>query len=139
MPDNGKLYQPFIDEQVARIEALADKWLAPLGLKQWRRITFEYCLNRAEFGTGNNEALMVVSADWRHTEAVVDVNVLYIAEQDDADLEHCFLHEMVHILLDEISDEEQRGHVERVTTQVARAFQWVRDFAVDGKLEKVGE
>lgn len=137
MPDTGKLYQGFIDTQVARIEALADKWLEPLGLKWWRKIWFNYSTNREEFGAGNDEAIMRVTTDWRYMEAVVDINLLYVAEEDDADLEHDFLHEMVHILLDEISNKEQEDHVERVTTQVARAFQWVRDFAVDGKLEKV--
>jgi len=115
------------DAQIARIQALADKWLKPLGLLWWRRITFGYSEDRRDFGVDSDEAVMITHPSWEYMEAVIDVNLLYVAELDDPELEYDFVHELVHILLAEITN-RKRGSVERVVTNVASAFLWVEQF-----------
>jgi len=112
-------------KQRKRIRALADKWLQPLGLLWWG-IEFRHIKDRAGFKRDNgNEALMIVYADWRYMKAVVEVNTEMMKDIDDDELELSFLHEMCHIILDEM-DCPDKDHEERVATTMAHAFRWVR-------------
>lgn len=114
------------EEQRARIRSLADKWLKPLGLLWWERIEFSYFDNRHHFDRDSgNEALFITYADWRYLDALVEVNLALAAELGDERLELCFVHEMMHIHLDELQvSEEYHDHEERVATCLARAFLW---------------
>jgi predicted oxidoreductase len=115
--------------QIARIKALAEKWLKPLGLLWWRKIEFVYYEDRGHFKKeGHTESVMITYASWPYLEAVVEVNLYAIAEADDETLEYYFVHEMVHILTDEIvSGKKREDNVERGVTQIARAFLWVAE------------
>jgi hypothetical protein len=114
-------------QQIARVCALASKWLKPLGLLWWRKIELQYASDREHFrGDDESEAIMITTANWEYLEAVIEVNLPYVAELDDKMLEYDFVHEAVHILIEEITN-KNKGSVERVTTNLARAFLWVEE------------
>lgn len=112
------------EEQIARIRALADKWLKPLGFPWWRKIEFVYYDDRSHFTTsGHCEAVMITRPSRAYLEAIVDINLALVQGSTDADLEYYFVHEMVHILTDEFEpDGDRRENIERTVTQIARAF-----------------
>ena len=117
------------ETQKARITALADKWLRPLGLLWWRKIEFVYYEDRGHFKKdGYVESAMITYPSWAYLEAIVEVNLYAIAEASDEDLEYYFVHEMVHLLTDEFNPPDEREeNVERTVTQIARAFLWVAE------------
>jgi hypothetical protein len=120
------LKQAKIDEQRARIDALCDKWLVPLGLGPWN-IDFYFNSDRGDFKTDNDgEILMRVSHDWRYLQASVAVNVRFMREIDDEYFEQCFLHELMHLHLSELQacSEDFCDHEEHVATKLAKAFLW---------------
>jgi len=115
--------------QIARITALADKWLKPLGLLWWRKIEFVYYEDRGHFKKEDRaESVMITYPSWAYLEATIEVNLYAIAEADDETLEYYFVHEMAHLMTDEIVDgNERKDNVERAVTQIARAFLWVAE------------
>lgn len=133
------------EEQVARIKELAKRWIPALGLSWWK-IDFYYEDDPREFyepekqpaDGWRRETLMQVHADWRYMVAAVRVNVSFLEEFNDEELEGKFLHEMGHVFVSEISvdDDVFRAHEERVATTLAHAFGWVRDATLRGELPK---
>lgn len=131
----------------ARVRALADKWIGPLGLKWWRveldfdRAGFE---RSEEMRAGNQFCLMRCYVMWQYLTATIEVNAPECAELTDERLEETFVHELAHIFLHEMRaiGERREGwldHEERVATQLGRAFIWLREGAereFRGRLEK---
>lgn len=124
------------EHQKARIQALIERWLKPLGL-HWGRTTFIYERDSGEFQRlrdehcGDNSgldrpAVAFCTADWRYGQASIYFNMLVVAGEDDDVLEEYFVHELMHIFLSEMR-EEGRDHEERVATTLAKAFLWLRD------------
>ncbi len=121
------------DIQRQRLVALSEKWINPLGLGWWD-ITLAY--ERDEYTapgtTARDDSLAYCSASWRYGHAMIHWNMPNVAEQTDAILERAFLHEMMHIYLNEMrwtagNDSDSLDHEERVASTLTKAFLWLRD------------
>jgi len=124
-------------KQRKRVQRLADKWFGPLGLLWWDRIRLVYSTERAGFkGANDTEAVFEVWSAWEYLAADIKVNLKLVATIDDYRLERCFVHECVHILLNEMQAEgADHKHEERTVTRVMQAIFWVRAAAQTGKLK----
>lgn len=122
---------------VDRIKPLVEKWITPLGLKWWRKIHFDYARHRKD---SENSCVADTEVSWEYCEATVTfyVPTINTKEIDDAELEYFIIHEYMHVLVKEMrwqdDNADNRRHEERVCTQLAQAFMWVRDFSKEGKL-----
>lgn len=114
--------------QTKRVQGILDKWVQPLGLK-WFVLDILYYDEGDEFPAGSTVVARTF-ADWRYRTAQIRVNVPLVAEQEDARLEHAMLHELMHILVQEMRANPGDGdHEERVVDGLASAFRWARDAA----------
>lgn len=112
-----------VREQRVRIEKLIKKWLIPLGLGQWQ-VDIDYY---GDIGSEDDyeTIYMTCKANWPYLDAKLAVNLGACATLDDDKLERAFLHELMHIFLNEMRQKEKEDHEERVATQLANAFVWV--------------
>lgn len=120
-----------------RVMEVFERWRYPLGLNMWR---LHMRFNRTDKPAG---ALARVAGtadpDWRYLEATVDWYLPVLADMDDEELEYVVLHELTHVLLNEMRESAGEGgldHEERVVTQVATVLQSVRDHGRDGDLTR---
>ena len=112
-------------------ERLARLW-EDIGRKMgmaWWEAEFVYSTDRKRFRRrGNGECVMICYADWRYGRFTLDINVKRVAELDDATLESYFIHEMMHVLVNEMRQKEDTlAHEERVVTGLTKAFEWLRE------------
>lgn len=125
--------------QKKRIRALANDWLGPLGLLYWRiHIDFNRDAAMMVNGAWCDETIGKASVQWEYLTATLSFNLNKIAQKDDDDLEYCFVHECCHVLVHEMREwcqtahldsdrqEAAMNHEERVVTQMAKAYVWVR-------------
>src|SRR3990167_11383214 len=91
------------EEQKARLAALAEKWIGPLGLGWWD-ITHAYAREeyRAPGTTARDDSLAYCKADWRYGHAEITWNMPNLIGYADADLERAYIHELMHIFLNEM-------------------------------------
>jgi hypothetical protein len=132
--------QDYEDVKV-RIKPIVERWVGPLGLKRWR--TLDICYDN-QFDKGSQDCVASADVSWHYEEAVITFYMPACVGKPDDELEYAFLHELGHVFLSETRPQDgkeftidQHRHEDRVCTQLAQAFMWVRDFAVDGKLPKV--
>jgi len=121
--------------QKARVEALIEKWVKPVGLGYWR-LTFSWYREPLPPYPGKQApsapdvVLMDVRADWRYNQAFIRVCLPEVAELDDDHLEWAFVHELMHVFLNEMryyGDDGRKEHEERVASHLASAFIWLRN------------
>lgn len=104
-----------------RIRTLREKWRYRLGLDFW---TIHYEYDRGEIADSDgagNYPVAKCSADWRYLEATMVWSIPRVSTLNDAELEEVFIHECMHILVNEMREEELK-HEERVCSTLARAF-----------------
>lgn len=104
--------------------ALVHKWIGRTWLGWWRIEVRG--LNAYEYAKLNTEvdvhsSLAFCESDWRYMTAVIKVNLDLLKEIDDKDLEEIVVHELMHVILNEMR-EGGTGHEERVATFLARSF-----------------
>lgn len=126
------------DAQVKRIAALHETWARPIGLSWWR---IDYVYERA--GIQQNDAqrqsgmlnIFEVTSDWRYMNAKIWCNMPAILDLPDDRLEQCFVHELMHIMVNEMvvpdQSPEALAHEERVCQTLANGFIWMRDHLRD--------
>jgi len=110
-----------------RFKRLWKEVARPMGMAWWN-ITCVFSTDRERFVRPNDsECLMICNADWRYGIATIDVNVGRADETSDADLEEYYVHEMMHVLVNETRQgEDCWAHEERVVTGLTKAFMWAR-------------
>lgn len=128
------------ERQKERLRALGEKWVRPLGLG-WGQVDLAYCRTRDEFEPGdtdNPDGVLPAAkchTDWRYGHSTITWVLPEIADMDDEKLELVFLHELMHIFVNEMRWYERDGHgldhEERVCTTLAKAFLWLRDSLID--------
>ena len=134
------------EQQVARLLALADQWVRPIGLGWWR-VDLAYDRDGADFadsevkvGGFTKGTTARCFADWRYGTATIVWNMPAVAHLSDDDLEAVFVHELMHVFLSEMQEgarqSVQRPHEERVASTLQKAFLWIRDRARDGEWGK---
>jgi hypothetical protein len=114
--------------QKARIEPLIARWVEPIGLGWWT-LTFGYC--RGEFevdGESAPQALACCTANWRYLHAYIEFNMSRVQNVDDDELERGFVHELMHVFLNETREngKDWLDHEERVATMLSKSFVWLR-------------
>jgi len=117
--------------QRQRIRRLEKKWAPLLGLRWW---SIEYCFydkrKRYAKATERDGQTSVAScvADWRYLTAVVSFNLPMWTTLSDAKAEWVFVHELMHIFLQELQAPrtDHMDHEERICTSLAKAFLWIR-------------
>ena len=129
------------ETQRQRLLDLADKWIKPIGLG-WYKIDHEYARDDYEppdhKGTAKENSLAHCHTDWRYGTACITWNMPVVKEQNDADLETAYVHELSHIFLHEMrwtagNEEDSLDHEERVASTLTKAFLWLRDSLVEAK------
>jgi hypothetical protein len=120
------------ERQKARIQALADRWIRPVGLGWWS-IDIDYERGPLEVNDKlEPKTIGATSVDWRYAHACITFNLSNVRDQSDADLERCFVHELMHVFLNEMrwaraDDADHIDHEERVASTLTKAFLWLRD------------
>ncbi len=129
------------------IKRLIKKWVEPLGLKWWH-INVQWETDKVEGTVPGYTTCFRVQATWKYLDAMIHVYLPACINIPDDRLEWHVVHELVHILLNEMAfwrddildhglNEGVLGqHEERVATTIANAALWIRDFAQDGYWNK---
>ena len=117
--------------QVDRVTHLLDWWVTPTGLAAYRlRYTFYRSGFPDEPRSGTHCSIVArTRANWRYLDANIEWDIPEVEKCSDKDLEYMVLHELMHVHVNELMtgcEHEEGGHEERVCTQLALAFQWVR-------------
>lgn len=105
-----------------RISELLEAWTQRLGLRWWT-ITAVYYSKRRPNGK-HGQVFATVYPDWRYMHARIDFNLRVAADLTPAELEAAVVHELCHVLVNELGGKPH--HEERVCTTMARAFLWTR-------------
>ena len=131
------------EKQRQRIIKLRDRWSDNLGLGRWE-ITQVFNRDTEQMKDADNspdpKALAMTRTRWMYLTATVQWNMQHLDEYSDQELERIYVHEMMHILVNEmrpwIVDDEGKADdmaarvslfaEERVCTQLAQAFLWVK-------------
>jgi len=115
-------------KEIKRVKKFLLKWLKPLGLLWWA-IEVDYYSDPDEimknFKTDTSDVTLVmkVFADWRYSEAIINVNLLATRKMNDDKLERTVVHELAHVLVNEMREGEIK-HEERVVSTLTKAFFW---------------
>lgn len=118
------------EKQRKRLRPLFKKWHSKLGLGQYDISIRYYDKQKAfrqENGVGRS-AVMVVTADWAYMDADIAVCVPMVSELDDEKLERFVIHELCHILVNQMRGWRQQrtpdeiAHEERVVSCLATLF-----------------
>jgi hypothetical protein len=114
------------DTQKNRVAALITKWAGMLGLGKWD-IEYDYRREHAEEANADtvSEILFTASADWSYQNALITAYLPVIAKYPDEQLEKWTVHELCHILTNELrpaNNNDWLAHAERVCTDLARSF-----------------
>lgn len=105
-----------------RILDLADKWIGPSGFKWWQ-INIEY--SRQPDG---DDTTAITHVRWPYHKADIIFYMSVVAETDDKELENVFVHELAHLLIAPVIDEDtdQEKH-EYATECIAKALIWTKE------------
>ena len=118
-------------KQHKRLKALGEKWIRPIGLGWWDIETY-YCDTRKQYrlATGHDPLISAATCvtDWRYRTAALYFNCRLWKTLSDAEAEKAFVHELMHIFLDELMhcQDDRQDHLERVATTLANALVWAR-------------
>lgn len=120
-----------IDETKDILEKLFEKWIEPLGLKWWN-ITLSWISDPLsvinEFGGNPNGTVLARTyVNWEYISAKITINLIDMNEEEESKLESYVVHELMHILINEMREESHK-HEERVATSLQKAFMWVREY-----------
>ncbi len=127
------------EAQKARIQALEKRWIETLGLAAWKLNT-EFV--RGDFTSDGSPAPDTLATAKTHSEymlATISWNMPLVPDHNDRELERVFLHEYMHVILNEMRpwragsevdkalSQEETWHEERVCTMLGNAFLWTRE------------
>lgn len=108
------------------IDRYMNKWTYCMGLGWWR--VDGYYLKgkeaKKEFPrNGQDTTLARAYADWRYSIASVYFNMPAIKGMEPKEIENMVIHELCHVLVNEMREGELH-HEERVVTTLTKAFLW---------------
>lgn len=121
----------------SKLHRMALEWSERIGLGWWK-LKFVWCRDGINDSKVPNAAA-ATDVQWPYLEAAIRFDMPLLADkdqfEDDAALEMLVLHELTHVLVnelrcDECQHDEKKDvmhHEERVVTTVAKAFRWAYD------------
>jgi hypothetical protein len=120
--------------QKRRIRRLIDKWHKSLGMGWWS-LDIKYSNTTRDDGDDYSTVLMAVHTDWEYRKAAITVHIPSMFDVSNEDLEKCVVHELCHVLVNEMHDwtleDPGKKHEERVVCGLADAFLWTRNAGKD--------
>lgn len=122
------------------IKAAFLKWIPRLGLAWWD-IEIVYYDAPQEIivrfrAPDDGMVAATATVKWIYGTARINVNLPALEGLNDDELERIAVHELCHILVNEIREGELH-HEERVVTTLTKAFFWVEDFSRDDAADNV--
>ena len=116
------------EHEKTRVQTARDKW-HDLIVPPDYEVNWEYWREPIE---NHPKAVMTCTPDWRYLQAHIDVCLPKVVDLGDAELEQIALHEMCHILVNEMRPEPSPGeeymdHEERVVSTLVRRFHNIRE------------
>lgn len=107
------------------IKKYLDIWTYRLGLRWWhieaRFIDDPTTIIRTF--TDPEDVLARTTVRWEYAQAVISFNIPAWDDVDDDEIEEYVIHELCHVLVNEMQEGETH-HEERVVTSLAKAFLW---------------
>ena len=113
-----------------RFQVLIKRWVGPLGLGWWRlNFTYHRELTPTDVSQdGKREALGTCKANWQYREAEIIFNMPACADLKDDELERMFVHELMHVFLNEARQKDViTPGEESAASALASAFIWHRE------------
>ena len=103
------------------------KWIYRLGLCWWE-VTVRFYDDPSEIVKRfrqDDDFIVLASSwvDWRYSKAAIDVNLPELMKQTKDEIERAIVHELMHVLVNEMHEGEMH-HEERVVTQLTKAIFW---------------
>lgn len=118
-----------LDKTTRMIKKAFHRWARPLGLLWWHIDTIYYD-DHAEivdrFLRGDETVAARTYADWRYMTARIEINLIAFSKMDQDEIERVVVHELIHILVNEMR-EGDISHEERVVTTLTKAAFWLTD------------
>jgi predicted SprT family Zn-dependent metalloprotease len=98
-----------------------------MGLKWWDLHFHFYKKTPKKFKRKDGHQTGIrITARWEYLEAYLEVNTPAIAELSDIELEVAIVHELCHILVNEMREGGIK-HEERVCSRLSQAFLWTKE------------
>lgn len=117
-----------------RVRGFLEKWKSILPLGTWDITPSYYREPWKDSEGGSSEAIAQTFADWRYLHAAIWWYAPKIVDMGNEELERCVVHELMHCLLDCLTQyacgtyssttHADMGQVEQSTTQLTLAVQW---------------
>lgn len=121
-----------------RVRKIANKWIGMVGLGTWNvDLVYERAGIRSKSKEGDDadrRVAMNVTTRWEYQQAAVSIDMLECFGMTDATLEETFVHELAHVLVnemrefgrapDDLAPRNCTVHEERVATMIANALIW---------------
>lgn len=110
---NDKQYE----SEKKRVHRMVKRWTRTLGLNQWR-INCKWRRERFK----HKRTIARVEVKWEYQEACIEFSLSKTFNLNDERLEEAVIHELVHVLVAEIADDEAIKHEERVVVTITNAI-----------------
>lgn len=115
------------DEVIMKeIREQLDKWVYCLGIGWWDLDVYYLDGKDAKKNFSSKDGNIILAltyADWRYGIASIYFNLPEVKKISSAELENTIVHELCHILVNEMREAEL-NHEERVVTGLTKAFLW---------------
>ena len=108
-----------------RVTKYLKKWTYLLGLRWWQ-IYVCWSDDHDSFNRDGSTVVARTFSDWRYMTATVTFYLPAIKDKTDEELEMYVIHELCHVLVNEMR-EQGIDHEERVVTTLQKAFFWTRN------------
>lgn len=117
--------------QKARVQALFDRWVKPLGLAWW---DWELVWHRGDI-PGEGSAMFHIQVRFEYQDITLDVNLPCVEKESDKHLERAFCHEMGHVFTIplkyaaslRVDGDAMNMLEEHQSSAIGSAFVWLRD------------
>ena len=107
--------------QKKRVWALFNRLRLKLWLGEWE-MTMEYC--NGPISEEHYSACAVADAKWPYRRATISWNLNLVKDLTDEKLEWVFIHEAMHVIVNEMRDDKKNlDHEERVCSTLANLIQ----------------
>lgn len=111
------------EKQKNRIRKYTNKWRSLLGLWIWTG-NIGFSEDRKKGEAEGTEALADVYADWKYLDYDITFYLPCFVKKTEKDVERVVIHEMCHILVNEMREEGLK-HEERVVSGLTNVLEWV--------------